>query len=448
MGLRSDWESLAPEILALVLQRVLEAGCGQRGEGRRIVAVAGVCRSWRQVVLQQQQEAPASAPVMQQKSVTCYRSSTSSSSSSSSSLIRFPASIRRQAATDWPLQCVLKKKGNSFFFFQSLQSLLDHDAGAVGGQEEYFLLAARKRYMPSCSSFEISTDTKSLVQKGTTRAAAASGCSSVQASVKSNFSRSEFVVLLHNNNEAADPAREKSPLRVKYSEEIVGGARQRKLSCGLKSPATSSSSSGTASTTKSRSSKSRISRTTAMTSQGAPSLPCNAPVTSSATRTVRSFLTAPWSCFLNTRSRQVSRSRVHSATDLEAHDEKQLLVSEHHAAAEEADQDWEAAPAAAGRLSLKSKAPEWNQERRCWSLDFKGRATMASIHNFQLLVSSSDSATSSNSAAANPDHQRVVLQMGKVGKGIYLVDVFSPLSALDAFSICLTSFATNVGLEP
>jgi hypothetical protein len=28
------------------------------------------------------------------------------------------------------------------------------------------------------------------------------------------------------------------------------------------------------------------------------------------------------------------------------------------------------------------------------------------------------------------------------------VDVFSPLSALDAFSICLTSFATNVGLEP
>lgn len=303
--------------------------------------------------------------------------------------------------------------------------------------------------MPSCSSFEISTDTKGLAQKGsTTRAAAASGCSSVQASVKSNFSRSEFVVLLHNNNEVADPAREKSPLRVKYSEEIVGGARQRKLSCGLKSPATSSSSSGTASTTKSRSSKSRISRTTAMTSQGAPSLPCNAAVTSSATRTVRSFLTAPWSCFLNTRSRQVSRSRVHSATDLEAHDEKQLLVSEHHAAAEEADQDWEAAPAPAGRLSLKSKAPEWNQERGCWSLDFKGRATMASIHNFQLLVSSSDSVTSSNSAAANPDHQRVVLQMGKVGKGIYLVDVFSPLSALDAFSICLTSFATNVGLEP
>ncbi len=407
------------------------------------MAVAGVCRSWRQVVLQQQQqEAPASAPVMQQKSVTCYRSS----STSSSSLIRFPASIRRQAATDCPLQCVLKKKGNSFFFFQSVQ---DDDAGAVDGQEEYFLLAARKRYMPSCSSFEISTDTKSLVQKGTTRAAAASGCSSVQASVKSNFSRSEFVVLLHNNNEAADPAREKSPLRVKYSEEIVDGARQRKLSCGLKSPATSSSSSsGTASTTKSRSSKSRISRTTAMTSQGAPSLPCNAAVTSSATRTVRSFLTAPWSCFLNTRSRQVSRSRVHSAADLETHDEKQLLVSEHHAAAEKADQDWEAAPAPAGRLSLKSKAPEWNQERGCWSLDFKGRATMASIHNFQLLVSSSDSVTSSNSAAANPDHQRVVLQMGKVGKGTYLVDVFSPLSALDAFSICLTSFATNVGLEP
>ncbi len=50
MEIRSDWERLAPKILTLVLQQV-QGGSGERGERRRIISVAGVCSSWRQLVL-------------------------------------------------------------------------------------------------------------------------------------------------------------------------------------------------------------------------------------------------------------------------------------------------------------------------------------------------------------------------------------------------------------
>jgi hypothetical protein len=52
MGVKTSdsWESLAPELRALVLRRVLQMGSGETGKGRCIVAIAGVCRSWRQAM--------------------------------------------------------------------------------------------------------------------------------------------------------------------------------------------------------------------------------------------------------------------------------------------------------------------------------------------------------------------------------------------------------------
>jgi hypothetical protein len=43
-------ESLAPELRALVLRRVLQMGSRETGKGRCVVAVAGVCRSWHQAM--------------------------------------------------------------------------------------------------------------------------------------------------------------------------------------------------------------------------------------------------------------------------------------------------------------------------------------------------------------------------------------------------------------
>jgi hypothetical protein len=123
---------------------------------------------------------------------------------------------------DRPLLCVLKKKGNSFFLFQSFQN------------SKYLLLGARKRYLPSCSSFDLSTNIRSLQAKE--RGAASAGASSVM--IKSNFARSEFVVLNSDHSKSLVP----SPLPcIKYREEIVAGVPQRKLSCGLQRPVSSSS---------------------------------------------------------------------------------------------------------------------------------------------------------------------------------------------------------------
>jgi hypothetical protein len=123
---------------------------------------------------------------------------------------------------DRRLLCVLKKKGNSFLLFQSFQN------------SKHLLFGARKRYLPSCSSFDLSTDIRSLQAKE--REAASAGASSVM--IKSNFARSEFVVLDSDHSKSLAP----SPLLlIKYREEILAGVPQRKLSCCLQCPVSSSS---------------------------------------------------------------------------------------------------------------------------------------------------------------------------------------------------------------
>jgi hypothetical protein len=355
VGVRSSesWESLAPEILALVLQRVLQTGCQERGEGRRIVAVAGVCRSWRQLVLQRQQEMEeqeaASAAV-----AAAHEESVNFLSTASSPLIRFPAAIRKPPALDCPLQCVLKKKGNSFFLFQSFQS-------SEGHTEEYFLLGARKRFLPSSSSFELSTDLTRLVKLDR----AASGSPHVASHViKSNFARSEFVLagdLHHESSSSAPGTTTPTPARlcVKYSEEIVTGVRQRKLSCGLMQvPAAVSSSSGCNIMSPARRTAPRLARASAAA--------------------MRSFVA--WNCFF-LQTRRVHTSPSHNEQEQEQDREngdgvlhakqqqqQQLLVESQEGAEARAD---EAQPSGSSRLWSKSKAPEWNQHRSCWSLDFK-----------------------------------------------------------------------------
>ncbi|KAL5983924.1 Tubby-related protein 3 [Asimina triloba] len=60
-------------------------------------------------------------------------------------------------------------------------------------------------------------------------------------------------------------------------------------------------------------------------------------------------------------------------------------------------------------LILKNKAPRWHEQLHCWCLNFRGRATVASVKNFQLV------AAPENGQAAQ-EHDKVLLQFGKVGK--------------------------------
>lgn len=91
---------------------------------------------------------------------------------------------------------------------------------------------------------------------------------------------------------------------------------------------------------------------------------------------------------------------------------------------------------------LKNKAPRWHEQLQCWCLNFKGRVTVASVKNFQLV------------AAVDPSHnvsvaeqEKVILQFGKIGKDIFTMDYRYPLSAFQAFALCLSSFDTKPACE-
>ncbi|XP_039021063.1 tubby-like F-box protein 5 [Hibiscus syriacus] len=93
-------------------------------------------------------------------------------------------------------------------------------------------------------------------------------------------------------------------------------------------------------------------------------------------------------------------------------------------------------------LALKNKAPRWHEQLQCWCLNFKGRVTVASVKNFQLV------------AAVEPSHnvspeeqEKVILQFGKIGKDIFTMDYCYPLSALQAFAISLSCFDTKPACE-
>nr|CAD1823750.1 unnamed protein product [Ananas comosus var. bracteatus] len=88
----------------------------------------------------------------------------------------------------------------------------------------------------------------------------------------------------------------------------------------------------------------------------------------------------------------------------------------------------------AGPTVLRNKAPRWHEHLQCWCLNFHGRVTVASVKNFQLV-------------AAVGDEETVLLQFGKVGDDTFTMDYRHPLSAFQAFAICLTSFGTKLACE-
>ena len=93
-------------------------------------------------------------------------------------------------------------------------------------------------------------------------------------------------------------------------------------------------------------------------------------------------------------------------------------------------------------LVLKNKAPRWHEQLQCWCLNFRGRVTVASVKNFQLVAATEPSPTSTQG-----DHDKVLLQFGKIGKDMFTMDYRYPLSAFQAFAICLSSFDTKLACE-
>ncbi|KAJ0230059.1 Tubby-like F-box protein 7 [Hirschfeldia incana] len=95
-----------------------------------------------------------------------------------------------------------------------------------------------------------------------------------------------------------------------------------------------------------------------------------------------------------------------------------------------------------GLTILKNKAPRWHEHLQCWCLNFHGRVTVASVKNFQLAASVDQS-----QPGGKGDEETVLLQFGKVGDDTFTMDYRQPLSAFQAFAICLTSFGTKLACE-
>lgn len=93
-----------------------------------------------------------------------------------------------------------------------------------------------------------------------------------------------------------------------------------------------------------------------------------------------------------------------------------------------------------GVLVLKNKAPRWHEQLQCWCLNFHGRVTVASVKNFQLVASPEN-------GPSGPEHEKIILQFGKVGKDLFTMDFRYPISAFQAFAICLSSFDTKIACE-
>ncbi|KAI3752796.1 hypothetical protein L2E82_24833 [Cichorium intybus] len=102
-------------------------------------------------------------------------------------------------------------------------------------------------------------------------------------------------------------------------------------------------------------------------------------------------------------------------------------------------------------LVLKNKSPRWHEQLQCWCLNFRGRVTIASVKNFQLIAAQPAAGPSQPPhpppPPPPPDHDKVILQFGKVGKDMFTMDYRYPLSAFQAFAICLSSFDTKLACE-
>jgi len=93
-------------------------------------------------------------------------------------------------------------------------------------------------------------------------------------------------------------------------------------------------------------------------------------------------------------------------------------------------------------IMLRNNAPRWHDHLQCWCLNFHGRVTVASVKNFQLAVEADP-----NKPKPLVDREIAVLQFGKIGDDLFTMDYRQPLSAFQAFAICLTSFGTKLACE-
>ncbi|KAJ4869151.1 Tubby-like F-box protein 10 [Raphanus sativus] len=402
----SRWANLPPELLLDVIKRLEESESTWPAR-KHVVACASVCRSWRAMC----QEIVMSPEI-------CGK-------------LTFPVSLKQPGPRDAMVQCFIKRDKSklTFHLFLCLSPALLVENGK-------FLLSAKRTRRTTRTEYIISMDadnisrssnsylgklrsnflgTKFLVydtQPPQNTSSSSSSSSALITDQKS--SRSRF----HSKRVSPKlPSGSYNIAQITYELNVLGTRGPRRMHCIMNSIPTSSLEPGGS-----------------VPNQPEKLLP--PPPRRSLDESFRSNISFSKSS-LDHRSIDFSSSRFSD-------------IGGGVSCEEEREEETSFRP-----LVLKNKQPRWHEQLQCWCLNFRGRVTVASVKNFQLVAVRQPPQTQGTGGggvapapgAHGEQQDKVILQFGKVGKDMFTMDYRYPLSAFQAFAICLSSFDTKLACE-
>ncbi|KAL1194562.1 Tubby-like F-box protein 5 [Cardamine amara subsp. amara] len=394
----SRWANLPPELLRDVVKRLEE--CESTWPGRKhVVACAAVCKTWRKMC----------------KDIV--------KSPEFSGKLTFPVSLKQPGPRDGTIQCFIRRdKSNlTYHLYLSLSPSLLVENGK-------FLLSAKRTRRTTYTEYVISMDADNISRSSSTYI----------GKLRSNFLGTKFIIYdtapAYNSCQISSPpsrsrrfnSKKVSPkvpsgsyniAQVTYELNVLGTRGPRRMHCIMHSiPVLALEPGGIA--------------------PAQPEL-----LQYSLDESFRSI----GSSKIIDHSGDFSSARFSDIAGLQREEGKERP------------------------LILRNKPPRWHEQLQCWCLNFRGRVTVASVKNFQLIAAptvhpsggsvgpnvfptgNTGALTRAGLASApqpgQADHEKIILQFGKVGKDMFTMDYRYPLSAFQAFAICLSSFDTKLACE-
>lgn len=403
---QSRWASLPPELLHDVVKR-LEEDESNWPSRKDVVACASVCRTWREMCKD-----------IVRNPELCGQ-------------LTFPVSLKQPGPRDGVIQCFIKRDKSklTYHLYLCLSS-------AVLDENGKFLLAAKRSRRTTYTDYVISMDSKNISRSS----------SGYIGKSRSNFLGTKFIIYdtqppynagtlcSQERTSRRFSSRKVSPkiptgsypiAQVNYDLNVLGTRGPRRMQCTMHSiPASAVEPDGT--------------------------VPCQPKelLPRLFEESFRSTTTSFSKYSIADHSTDLSSSRFSefgggTLQDNDNADKEKPLV-------------------------LRNKAPRWHEQLQCWCLNFRGRVTVASVKNFQLIGAAPQPASGAASEPSQPtqpaqqqqpqssqpssssstsNHDAVILQFGKVAKDTFTMDYRYPLSAFQAFAICLTSFDTKLACE-
>ena len=400
----SRWASLPPELLSDVIRR-LEASESTWPSRKHVVSCAAVCKAWREMCRE-----IVTSPEFCGK-------------------LTFPVSLKQPGPRDGMIQCFIKrdKSKSTYHLYLCLTN-------AVLVENGKFLLSAKRIRRTTCTEYVISMDAENISRSSSTYI----------GKLRSNFLGTKFIVYdtqppyngalvppvgrssrRFNSKKVSPkvPSGSYNIAQVSYELNVLGTRGPRRMNCIMHSiPASSVEPGGIV--------------------PGQPDQIMPRALEDSF-RSMSSFSKSS----IMDRSTDFSSSRYFSSS--------RFLSDIAGGAAISRDEDGEKERP----LVLRNKVPRWHEQLQCWCLNFRGRVTIASVKNFQLIAAPSQPPPPATGAGAPapapapsqpapaPEQDKIILQFGKVSKDMFTMDYRYPLSAFQAFAMCLSSFDTKLACE-